>query len=166
MKIRLAQPEDFESIMALCRALYEENGATGVKWPIVEATIAQGINRRDATLAVIGDIGNVEAMIYIRFSTMWYSDDIMLEELYNYVHPDFRRSARARMLLEFARDSADKLDVPMLIGIISNDRTKAKIRLYERVFGEASGAFFLYNTKTGKKGELNVRKQEKQDQLD
>lgn len=152
MKVRLARPEDFSSIMKLCRLLYEENGAVGVKWPIVEATIMKGVNQDNSTLGVIGDIGNVEAMMYLRFATMWYSEELVLEELYNFVGPDFRRSKRAKTLLHFARDASDRLKIPLLIGIISNERTAGKVRLYERVFGKAAGAYFLYNAKTGQKG--------------
>ena len=36
-----------------------------------------------------------------------------------------------------------------MIGVLSNHRTEAKVRLYERQFGKPSGAFFLYNARTG-----------------
>ncbi len=88
MKVRLAQPEDYNSIMDLCKLLHEENGAQKVNWNNVTEVILQGINQDKATLGVIGDVGNVQAMIYIQFAKMWYSDEIMLEELYNFVHPE------------------------------------------------------------------------------
>jgi hypothetical protein len=39
--------------------------------------------------------------------------------------------------------------IPLAIGVMSNTRTEAKIRLYERVFGAPAGVYFLYNAKTG-----------------
>lgn len=153
MKVRLAQADDYHSIMELCKLLYKENGARKVNWNTVTDVIIQGINQEKSTLGVIGDVRKVEAMIYIRFASMWYSDEIVLEELYNFVHPDYRKSERAKLLVSFAREASDKIGIPLLIGIISNERTKAKVRLYERIFGEASGAYFLYNAETGRKDE-------------
>ena len=43
----------------------------------------------------------------------------------------------------------DDLGIPLIIGVLSNQRTEAKIRLYERQFGAPAGAFFLYNVHTG-----------------
>jgi hypothetical protein len=82
---------------------------------------------------------------------MWYSDDEVLEERAIFIHPDYRsaKGGRARRLCEFTKLTADTLGVPLIIGVLSNHRTKGKIRLYERQFGEPSGAFFLYNARTG-----------------
>jgi hypothetical protein len=41
------------------------------------------------------------------------------------------------------------MEMPLLIGVLSNHRTEAKVRLYERQFGKPTGAFFLYNGSTG-----------------
>lgn len=153
MKVRTAVPDDFPAIMELCRLLYLENGATKVNWETVQNTIFKGINGEMATLGVIGPSSHLEGMIYIRFASMWYSDELILEEIYNFVHPNHRRSKNARSLTEFAKQASDKLGVPLLIGIISNERTAAKIRLYERTFGKPSGAYFLYNARTGQKDE-------------
>jgi hypothetical protein len=45
--------------------------------------------------------------------------------------------------------TAEKLSVPLAIGVLSNSRTEAKIRLYERVFDSPAGVYFLYGAKTG-----------------
>jgi hypothetical protein len=82
---------------------------------------------------------------------MWYSDHEVLEEKAIFIHPDFRsaKGGRARKLCEFSKHVSDSLGVPLIIGVLSNHRTEAKIRLYERQFGKPSGAFFLYNATTG-----------------
>jgi hypothetical protein len=82
---------------------------------------------------------------------MWYSDDRILEEKALFIHPEYRsaKGGRARRLCEFAKRAAEQLEMPLLIGVLSNNRTVAKIRMYERQFGEPNGAFFLYNGRTG-----------------
>jgi hypothetical protein len=39
--------------------------------------------------------------------------------------------------------------MPLMIGVMSNSRTDAKVKLYERQFGNPAGSFFLYGVKTG-----------------
>ena len=149
-KVRAAVPEDFENIMELCEQIYEENGAVNVDWGIVENKIIQGVNGVNSCVGVIGN--PIQGMIYLQFSSLWYSNDLVLEELFLYVPKEYRNTRNAQALLEFAKDCSDRLNVPLLIGIISNQRTAAKIRLYERLLGPMSGAFFLFNGKTGSDG--------------
>lgn len=147
-RVRSAKPEDFQHVMVLCRQLYKENAAVSVDWPAVEDLIADGINSFGACLGVIGE--PVQGMIYLRISKMWYSKDLLLEELFTYVDPEFRSSNNAKALVDFAKKCSDDFNIPLLIGIISNQQTVAKIKLYKRQLGEPAGAFFLYNGKTGK----------------
>lgn len=149
-KIRSAKPEDFDGIVDLCRQLHEENGITDVDWNCVYKVVVNGINGDGATIGLIGPCDNLGGMVLIRFANVWYSDKIILEELYNYVPPQHRKSRNANALITFAKECSDKLDIPLLIGILSQHRTRAKVRLYERVFGEPAGAFFLYNGRTGR----------------
>ena len=149
-RVRSASPEDFNQIMQFCRALHHENGISNVDWALVAQKMMQGVNQDGAIIGVIGPVGKIEGMIYMQISSMWYSGEVILEELFNYVAPEYRRSSNAKALIEFGRSCAERFDVPLLIGIISNDRTEEKIRLYRRRLGPPAGAFFLVNAKTGK----------------
>jgi hypothetical protein len=42
---------------------------------------------------------------------------------------------------------ADKVGISLVVGIVSNIRTAAKVRLYRRVLPEC-GSYFLYNGST------------------
>lgn len=148
--VRAAHPHDFTDIMAMCAALYEENGISNVNWERVQQAVIDGINGNLSTLAVIGPAQDLRGMILLRFSETWYSDEPILEELYNYVPRKHRNGRNAQALLEFAKSAADRLEIPLLIGVLSQNRTRAKIRLYQRVFGEPVGAFFLHGAKTGR----------------
>ena len=141
--VRAARPEDWDEIMHMCAALHEENGAIDVHWPTVEETIMAGINKDFAMIGVIGKPGALQGMGYLKFSRMWYSQTPILEELFMYVKPEHRRSKNARTLLEWAKSTRERLNVRMIIGVISTDRTAAKIRLYERIFGKPVGGFFF-----------------------
>lgn len=148
-RVRVAVEADFPQLMELCKSLHEENGVANVDWPGVASKLMQGIAQQQAMIGVIGDVGAIEGAIYMQISSFWYSKDIMLEELFTYVLPAFRRSNNAKALLEFGKGCTLRFNVPLLIGIISNQRTREKIRLYSRRLGPPSGAFFLVGKQTG-----------------
>ena len=56
---------------------------------------------------------------------------------------------RARKLCEFSKMAAERLNMPLLIGVLSNHRTEGKVKLYERVFGKPAGAYWLVGGETG-----------------
>ena len=77
-------------------------------------------------------------------SNFWYSDDAHLEELFAFTKVEFRKTKNSIDLINFAKWCSDESGMPLLIGIISNHRTEAKVRLYQRVFSKPIGNFFFY----------------------
>lgn len=149
--VRTAEPKDEEGIMELARLLNTENGVFKMNEEKVRAMVHPSLYLHGGIMGVIGPSSRIEGMVLLRISEYWYSDAPFLEELFVYVHPDFRaaKGGRARKLVEFAKKASEKLEMPLMIGILSNSRTNAKTRLYERQFGTPAGAFFLYGVKTG-----------------
>jgi GNAT superfamily N-acetyltransferase len=145
--VREATPNDFRQIMILCAQLYAENGSVPVDWETVELCIMDAINGHGAVIGVIGEPHRLEGIIYLQLATFWYSKQVMLQENFSFVAPDFRRSQNAKLLVNYAKRAADKFKVPLIIGILSNKRTRSKIKLYERILGPMSGGYFLYGSK-------------------
>jgi GNAT superfamily N-acetyltransferase len=153
--VRKAVPEDRESIWELFRLLHEENGVFPISEPkinhLLDRTLyPERILEADTGLrgfmGVIGSVGKLEGLLVIVLGSFWYSDDIIFEEYANFVHPDHRKSNHAKALLAYSRHMADSVSIPLCIGIVSNVRTAAKVRLYRRQLPEA-GNFFLYGVK-------------------
>lgn len=149
--VRTAEPKDEESIMELARLVNGENGVFKMSEEKVRAMVRPSLYLHGGIMGVIGPSHKIEGLVLLRVSEYWYSDTPFLEEMCVYVHPDFRaaKGGRARKLVEFAKQASEKLGLPLMIGILSNSRTDAKTRLYERQFGSPAGAFFLYGVKTG-----------------
>ena len=63
--------------------------------------------------------------------------------LFRSVHPDHRKSDKAKQLMQFSKTASEGLSLDLTISVLSTDRTAAKVRLYQRQF-ENAGAFFLY----------------------
>jgi GNAT superfamily N-acetyltransferase len=149
--VRTAVPEDEDGIMALCRLLNTENGIFKMNETKVRDMVVPSLYLFDGIMGVIGARDHIEGMVLLRISQFWYSDERFLEEMFVYVHPEYRaaKGGRARRLVEFAKKASEKLSLPLMVGILSNSRTDAKTKLYERQFGNPAGAFFLYGVKTG-----------------
>jgi hypothetical protein len=150
--VRIGGPEDIHPMMELALQACEENGFVDPNPQKLLAEIWPALNLDHGLVGIIQDGGGqLEGAILLRVGPMWYSDANVLEERAIFIHPEFRnaKGGRARRLCEFSKRAADTLEVPLMIGVLSNHRTEAKVRLYERQFGKPSGAFFLYNARTG-----------------
>jgi GNAT superfamily N-acetyltransferase len=149
--VRVAGPQDYEGIMRLGRMVWHENGVFGLNEEKAANSLLPLLFKDGGIVGVIGPSDNPEAAVVLRIANYWYADESFLEEVCVFVHPNFRsaKGGRARHLVEFAKRVADDIGMPLMIGVLSNTRTEAKMRLYERQFGKPSGVYFLYNAKTG-----------------
>lgn len=151
--VREGVAEDFNELMRLCVGATKENAFVMPDEMMLAEHMYAALTRKMGVAGVIG--GNpgetLEAAIVLRIGPVWYSQEPILEEKAIYVAPEFRsaKGGRARKLAEWAKDVSKNLGIPLAIGVLSNTRTEAKIRLYERVFGAPAGVYFLYNAKTG-----------------
>ena len=139
--------------MRIALAACEENGLTKVNPAKLLGEVWASLNLDRGIMGVIGT-DPIEAGILLRIEPLFYSDDNCLLERAIFVHPDYRRggrnSSRAKLLCDWAKKAAQELELPLIIGILSSQRVEAKIRLYEREFGEPSGAYWIWGAKTGK----------------
>lgn len=149
--VYIGTPDDVDAVMALALAGSVENSfVTPSPGRLLEEVWPALVGDR-GIMGLIGPKGKLEGAVLLRIGKMWYSDQDVLEEKAIFIHPDYRsaKGGRARKLCEFSKRAADRLELPLIIGVLSNHRTEGKVRLYRRQFGEPSGAFFLYGGKTG-----------------
>jgi hypothetical protein len=149
--VRTAEPDDEDSLIKLAHIVGIENGLFAMNEEKVRNILRPLLYLSGGIIGVIGRKNELEGAIVLRISQNWYSDASFLEEMCVFVHPDYRaaKGGRARKLVEFAKKVSEKLEMPLMIGVLSNSRTDAKTRLYERQFGSPAGAFFLYGARTG-----------------
>lgn len=143
-KVRRAEPEETESVMKLCRQLAKENAMFNIDEEKVREGVEGAINGTGGILGVIGNLGEIEGMMMIRIAQFWYSNDFYLDELFAFVPPKYRRSENAKKLIDWSKNLADDMGLPLFVGIISTTRTEAKVRLYRRMFGDFLGCFFMH----------------------
>jgi hypothetical protein len=154
VKVQVGNPAMIHSFMDLTFACVEENALLTPSTPKILSEVWASLNHDHGIVGVIeGDAGTLEAGIVLRVDTTPYSEDLVLCERFIFVRPEHRaaKGGRASRLCEFAKQIADQLEMPLLIGILSTERAAGKVRLYERHFGTPAGAYWLYGAKTGKK---------------
>lgn len=152
IKVRIGTPEDIHEMMDVALSACGENGFVNPNPVKLLQEIYSALCRTQGLVGVIGEPGEkIQAAVLLRIGKMWYSDDSVLEEKAIFVRPDYRgaKLGRARLLCQFSKKVSDELNIPLIIGVLSHQRTQAKVRMYQRQFGEPSGAFFLYNAHTG-----------------
>lgn len=145
MTVRLATKADEAQLVALCHELHAENGLCSMDDSLVSEMLSRAFEKRGGIIGVIDGPQGIEACIYLLLSHIWYSQDYHIEELFNFVSKPYRSSNHSMDLIEFARDSAKSLGLPLVIGILTNKQLDAKVRHYQRKLGNPSGALFVYN---------------------
>ena len=152
LKVWVGKPDDIHDMMELALSACDENGFVVPNQVKLLNEIWPALNRDRGIVGIVGIPGEKpQGAILLRICNTWYSEDDILEERAVFIHPDYRKAkgGRARKLCDFSKRVADELGIPLTIGVLSNQRTMGKIRMYERIFGPPSGAYFLYGTRTG-----------------
>ncbi len=145
--VRKAVLTDKPQIMEMCEENHRDNGQFSLAAHKVEGMIDRAFNGGGAIIGVVGQ-HQIEGMMVLLISQFWYSDDWCLEELENYVRPQFRKSTHAKDMINFGRRCSDELGIPLVIGVVSNERTRAKMELYKRIMGESVGGYFMHKPRT------------------
>ena len=154
LKLRLGTTDDMSEVMDLAIAASKENGLVNASTLLLAKTIWPALEQNFGLVGCIGrEGGPIEGMVVLTVGTLFYGTEKVLEERVVFVRPEYRnaRGGRAKKLCSFSKSVADRLGMPLIIGVFSSVQTRQKIELYKREFGEPSGIYFLYNGKTGAK---------------
>lgn len=146
LNVRMANINDEIGIFNLLTdKLWNENGTFSVSPSKVMAFIRSATRGEGGVIGIIdGANGDIAGVIGLNMGTFWYSDDWHLEEYFNFIKQEYRRSEYAKNLIDFSKWFSEQMKMILNIGIISTVRTEAKVRLYERKL-QCVGAFFMHN---------------------
>lgn len=150
--VREATLEDFDECCRLAIEATKENSLVKPNYEKLLQHIYSALTRDHGIMGVIGPSGGkLEGAILLRIGELWYSSELIIEEKAIFVDHEFRsaKGGRARKLAEWGKHVSNELGIPLTIGVLSNDRTEGKMRLYERMFGKPAGVYFIYNGNTG-----------------
>lgn len=153
--VRFAKPEDHGEIWRLFLSGHKENGVFDLAPEKVDFFLQRALHPDlipdwdtgpRCVVGVIGPVGSLEALCFLSIGSFWYSHQKHLEEFIVFVDPECRKSGHAKAIVQWMKEQSDKTGLPLFTGIISSQRTEAKVRLYRRMVPYV-GAFFLYGGK-------------------
>lgn len=141
--VRVITAADEEAVYDLLMLLYAENAMASMSEAKVRGMIRRATEKQGGLIGIIEGPDGVEASIGLILNTWWYSDEWHLEEMWTFVHPDHRKSSHARDLIDFAKWAAEAMSVPLLMGILTQHKADAKVRLYRSMIPQV-GALFVH----------------------
>lgn len=144
--VRPIVPGDEDKLFHLLCMAHEENAPYTMNEKKVRHMISEGATDKCAIIGVIDspDKKEIAASFGAYFSCWWYTDDFHIEECWNFVHPNYRKSSYAKDILQYAKWISDQMQMPLHNGIMTATRFEAKSRLYRRQMPQV-GAAFAYN---------------------
>lgn len=143
--IRKAVPEDLNAILELLWLMHHENDLSHVLPPDVQKVTGHVIQALETGWVVVAceNDGKVVGALGMVYSTTWWSSAPILQELWNFVHPDHRRGTRhAWQIMKVAEQLVTTSNMPFWMGVFSNKRTAAKCQLYAKFFPMVGQIFF------------------------
>lgn len=153
--VRLAGPEDEREIYRLLmlanaeNAIMESNSARVMYF--VQRFLYGAFIQDDGPRGCFGVIGQgpggkLEAVVMMAIGQFWYTMQQHLEEYLVFVDPEFRQGnlRHGIVLIDWAKEQVHKTGLPLITGILSNNRTEAKCRLYRRHLPKI-GEYFFYS---------------------
>lgn len=150
--VRIATEQDRVEVWRLFLQGYKENGVLElspekVDWFLTRALQPELIPLGDTgprgVIGVIGQVGALEGIVFLTIGEFWYSNVRHIEEFLVLVDSECRRSNHAQALVQWMKDQVEITKLPLLSGIISNERTEAKCRLYRRMLPKLGEFFWL-----------------------
>jgi len=170
--VRAANPHDKAEVWRLCRMHHAENAMLPLSERKVEFYIDRSLHPERigaddlgprGIIGVIGRVGALEGAVMLILGSPWYSDEITMDDCMNFVDPAHRKSNHARALIAYSKHLVDQIraghpQFRMMMGVVSTERTAAKIRLYSRELGEPVGAFFMHPRMDEQRGIKNMHR--------
>lgn len=147
LNVRAAEEQDEENLFALLCMAYKENAPYPINPNKVRLMISAASRDKEVIIGVIDapdGSGRIAASVGAMFSQWWYTDAWHIEDCWNYVHPEYRRSTFAKDLISYSKWLAEKMQMPLHLGILTADRMESKIRFFSRQMPQV-GAAFVYN---------------------
>lgn len=162
-EVRIATRKDEARIFRLLTEGPTSLANENAMYPVAPAKVLQRIKQatqgQGGIIGLMEHEGHIAGSVGVFLSQYWYTDKWHVEELWNFVHPDFRRLANAdgslkgvaSTLVDFAKWANEQMNVALHMGIMTLTRMEGKARLYDRKLLRI-GAFFMNPPLPGKAG--------------
>lgn len=146
VSVRVAGPADEAALRDLFLAAHADNGLMTVsrekvaRWAHIFTHHPHG-TPLSAVGVIDGPNGTLAAGAALVLGQPWYSDEWVIEDRMIFVRPEHRKSRHGRDLLLFSKWYAEKLALPMILGIVTTNRSPEKTAFYRRYLTQVGALF-------------------------
>lgn len=164
-RVRIANPGDEDQLFEMTKVIHSENAARdplSTRITFDEAKVRRTLHRalypvRDnqgtyagyehpAWIGVVGPQGAIEGSVYLSIEKpVWYSEKLMLVQLWCFVLPAYRQSTNLKDMIAFSREFSGSSNIKPLCARVDNTGSEAaKDRQYRKQMGEPIAALYVY----------------------
>ena len=142
--VRIARPQDELGILDLCWLAHGERSERSLNKVKVQTMVRSCLTGQCGMIGIVEVASDVRAMVGLIVSSAWCSDDLELHDWLVFVRPDCRHLRYLTPLLAFAKQQSIRLNLPLWMGFIGDERAEAKARAYHRHLPKF-GEFFRFD---------------------
>lgn len=129
--VRIADVSDYALVMDFCAMLNIENASAKLDVSRLQEVVSLGLQHKNGVIAIVMDDNGAPVGCVCLALDQWdYSLSWHYTEMWVFIHPNHRKSHYAQDVLNFCKWWAEQSGLPVTVGIMSRDRTKAKMRFY------------------------------------
>lgn len=143
--LRLARPDDFDAIYAALTIAHAEIKPFAVE-PMKAQAFIRDVMHRGVVLVTEQD-GRIVGTCAMLATSPWWSEEMLIEGVWIYVLPEYRRTPHASTMLRGMRRYAERVGMPMQVSFMARQgheqKFNAKRRLFERTLGHPTGMTFF-----------------------
>lgn len=90
----------------------------------------------------VEDDGKLVGSLGLHKTAPWYADSEYLADGWFYVLPEYRKTGVGKMLIEQAKQFANEANLPLIIGVFTNDDAETKARVMQKLGMSMVGGLF------------------------
>lgn len=155
-RVRPATWADEAELMEICRLDHAENGVGSFSPGRVRDVFRRALDPGANEIAVIGVVGGetcIEGSIGLAVETGWNSETPVLNGLWAYVRPDFRRSTNLKDLIAYAVAMAEPapvgLGIPVMLRSVMTAKTAGQVQHMQRHLGHPCACVWIVESTYG-----------------
>lgn len=149
MPLRLATPDDQPELENLLRLMLAEIGLARVNEPKAREAISRTLRERTSACALAEWNGEIVGALGLVLTSWWYSSDNFMTDLFFFIHPEHRadknvsgeNAGHATKLIGWAKDAADRLNIPLVISVGTDIAPLPKVRFMSKHMRPFGGSF-------------------------
>lgn len=144
--LTVATRDDAAGLLGLLRQMHREVGIGILHEGKAVPVGMRMIDDPDCTVFLVKLGNDIIGSAALRLADyMWYSRDLFLVDQWFYVRPGEKRAASALILMNAAKRLSQRLEVPLVLGLLGAGQLERRIRFFDRHGMDRIGGMLVWH---------------------